>query len=82
MIQAEIFVVPKKGVLDPQGSAVKRALYSLGFEGIQDIRIGKYIKVTLDDNTNESVDKKIKSMCEKLLANEVIEDYFYKIEGA
>jgi phosphoribosylformylglycinamidine synthase subunit PurS len=81
MIQAEIYVVPKKGVLDPQGSAVKRALDTLGFDGIQDIRIGKYIKLTLDDSKDENVDMKIKSMCEKLLANEVIEDYFYKIEG-
>ena len=81
MIQARIYVVPKKGVLDPQGAAVKRALDSLGFNGIQDIRIGKYIKVTLDENPDEDIDEKIKKMCEMLLANEVIEDYFYEIEG-
>ena len=82
MKQAKIYVVPKEGVLDPQGAAVKRALDSLGFHGIHDIRIGKYIKVTLDDEQDDIVNEKIKNMCEKLLANEVIEDYFFEIEGA
>ena len=62
----------KNGVLDPAGKATKHALESLGFNGIDDVRIGKQIILDLSDNTT---DEQIKNMCEELLANTVIEDY-------
>lgn len=62
----------KNGVLDPAGKATKHALESLGFNGTDDVRIGKQIILDLSDNTT---DEQIKNMCEELLANTVIEDY-------
>ena len=62
----------KKGVLDPQGKAIGTALTGLGFEGIGNVRQGKFIEIELPDGTSEAT---IKDMCEKLLANPVIEDY-------
>lgn len=62
----------KNGVLDPAGKATKHALESLGFNGVDDVRIGKQIILNLSDNTT---DEQIKNMCEELLANTVIEDY-------
>ena len=62
----------KNGVLDPAGKATKHALESLGFNGVNDVRIGKQIILDLSDNTT---DEQIKHMCEELLANTVIEDY-------
>jgi len=81
MAKAKIYVVPKAGVLDPQGAAVKKALDSLGFRGIKDIRIGKFINIELDDNHTNETEKNVDEMCQKLLANEVIEDYYFEIEG-
>ncbi len=68
---AKIYVTLKKGVLDPQGQAVARALGRLGFEEVKDARIGKYIELQVDS----ADDKRLKDMCEKLLANTVIEEY-------
>ena len=62
----------KNGVLDPAGKATKQALESLGFNGVDDVRIGKQIILELSDETS---DEQIKNMCEELLANTVIEDY-------
>jgi phosphoribosylformylglycinamidine synthase subunit PurS len=67
-----VTVTLKNGVLDPQGKAVEHALHNLGYEGAQNIRIGKQIELTLPDNTS---DDDLKEICEKLLANTVIEDY-------
>ena len=71
-MKAKVHVMLKEGVLDPQGEAVKRALGSLGFEGVNGVRQGKVIELDLADGTNEA---SIKDMCEKLLANTVIESY-------
>lgn len=65
-------VMLKKGVLDPQGKAIGAALHGLGFEGVGDVRQGKFIEIELPDGTSEST---VKGMCEKLLTNPVIEDY-------
>ena len=70
-MKATVTVTLKNGVLDPQGKAVEGALHSLGFEAA-DVRVGKFIELTLPDGTE---DPRIKEMCEKLLANTVIEDY-------
>ena len=74
MITARVFVTLKRGVLDPQGQAVARALSRLGFEEVKDARIGKYIELQLDGDA-ASARQRLTAMCEKLLANTVIEEY-------
>ncbi|PIS36490.1 MAG: phosphoribosylformylglycinamidine synthase [Nitrospirae bacterium CG_4_9_14_3_um_filter_53_35] len=81
MIRAKVYVTLKKGVLDPQGKTVKQALNSLGFAGVEDVRIGKYMEITLDETSPEEAGKIVTSMCEKLLANTVIEDYQVEVES-
>jgi len=77
---AKIHITLKKEVLDPQGSVIANSLKSLGFDGVQDVRQGKYIEIRLDDNDRDSAIKKLNEMCEKLLANLVIEDYSVEID--
>ena len=72
MMKVIVNVYLKNGVLDPAGKATKHALESLGFNGVDDVRIGKQIILDLSDNTTN---EQIKNMCEELLANTVIEDY-------
>ena len=71
-MKAKVHVMLKTGVLDPQGEAVKHALGSLGFNGVEGVRQGKVIELDLADGTSEDT---INEMCEKLLANTVIESY-------
>ncbi len=77
-MKARVFVTLKKSVLDPQGVAVKQALDHMNFSDVKDVRVGKMIELTLDPSKPAS-EKNIKEMCEKLLANTVIEDYRYEI---
>jgi phosphoribosylformylglycinamidine synthase len=73
---ARVFVTLKRGVLDPQGSAVARSLHSLGYAEVEDVRLGKYIEVRLREGASTQDERKrIDEMCRKLLANTVIEDY-------
>ncbi len=79
-MKAIVNIYLKEGVLDPQGKAVKHALGSLGFKDVEDVRIGKQIILTLKDgHTVEEAKKEVEQMCEKLLANTVIEDYDIEI---
>ena len=71
-MKARVHVMLKNGVLDPQGEAVRHALGALGFEGVEGVRQGKVIELDLADGTTED---QVKDMCEKLLANTVIERY-------
>lgn len=71
-MKARVQVMLKTGVLDPQGEAVRHALGVLGFDGVQGVRQGKIIELDLEDGTSED---RVKEMCEKLLANTVIESY-------
>jgi phosphoribosylformylglycinamidine synthase len=71
-MKATVTVMLKQGVLDPQGEAVKSALGSMGFEGVGGVRQGKVIELDLADGTSEA---QVTEMCEKLLANTVIESY-------
>jgi phosphoribosylformylglycinamidine synthase len=66
-------------VLDPQGKAIERSLHSLGYGEARDVRVGKYIELDIDSNSRESAEARIREMCDKLLANPVIEDYRYEI---
>ncbi len=76
---AVINVFLKEGVLDPQGKAAHHALDSLGFAGVDDVRIGKQIIIKLDTTDRAVAEAEVKEMCETLLANTVIEDYSIEI---
>jgi len=79
-VLAKIFVSLKEGVLDPQGKAVERSLHSLGYKQVTGVRMGKYLEVSLEARSREEAARRIREMCEKLLANPVIEDYRFEIE--
>lgn len=78
MIKAKVYVTPKQGILDPQGSAVQNGLSSMGYKGVKDVRVGKYLEFLLDTDET-SAKEQIQDMCEKLLANPVIEEYRFEI---
>lgn len=79
MYKVKVYVTLRESVLDPQGSAVKNSLYSLGYKEVQDVRIGKYMEL-LVEKSERNIDDIVKEMCEKLLSNPVIEDYRYELE--
>ncbi len=79
-MRAKVYVTLKEGVLDPQGSAVMGALKSMRFSEVSDVRIGKFMEIELDADSKEAEERRLKDMCEKLLANTVIEDYRIEIE--
>ncbi len=80
-MKARIIVTLKKGVLDPQGKAVKGALANLGFDQVRDVRVGKVIDLELDGVKDEAQARAlVEDMCRKLLANPVIEDFTYTLE--
>lgn len=74
-MKARIKVTLKNGVLDPQGKAIQNALGSLGFSGVDDVRQGKFIELDLAESDPEKARATLTAMCEKLLANTVIENY-------
>lgn len=71
-MKVQVFVTLKPGVLDPQGRAIQHALVGLGFAGVNDVRAGRFIELDVDDATGED---EVRQMCERLLANTVIENY-------
>ncbi|MFL5845684.1 MAG: phosphoribosylformylglycinamidine synthase subunit PurS [Solirubrobacteraceae bacterium] len=76
-MKARVLVRPKAGILDPQGIAVERALPALGFEGVANVHVGRLIELEIEDESQ------LESLCEKLLANTLIEDYEIEVlEGA
>ncbi len=75
MIKARVTVTLKNGVLDPQGKAIEGALGALGFEGVGQIRQGKVFDLELQETDRAKAEAAVKAMCEKLLANTVIENY-------
>ena len=78
-MKAKIYITLKDGIHDPQGLAVQQSLNTLGFETVQDVRVGKFLEIDLQDMEKESAEANITNMCQKLLANTVIEDFQYKI---
>jgi phosphoribosylformylglycinamidine synthase len=78
-MQVRVLVRLKPGVLDPQGRAVHHALEGLGFAGVEDVRVGRLIELDVADDTDR---KTLTAMCEKLLANTVIESFTIETEGA
>jgi phosphoribosylformylglycinamidine synthase len=78
-MRARVHVTLKSGVLDPQGEAVRHALGSLGFEGVGEVRMGKVIELELADGDPGAARDRVAAMCEKLLANTVIENYTVEV---
>ena len=76
---ARVYVTPKVGVLDPQGKAVQHSLHALGYPEVGEVRIGKFLEVRLVDVSRESAEVRLREMCERLLANRVIEDYRFEV---
>lgn len=79
-MQVKIFVSLKNGVLDPQGKTIERSLHTLGYDEVQDVRTGKYLELKIEATSREAAESRIREMCEKLLANPVIEEYRFEIE--
>ncbi|GIO14427.1 phosphoribosylformylglycinamidine synthase subunit PurS [Cohnella xylanilytica] len=80
-MKATVYVTIKENVLDPQGNAVQGSLQTLGFSEVSKVRIGKYLELQLDTNDRAQAEERVKAMCEKLLANTVVEDYRFELEG-
>jgi phosphoribosylformylglycinamidine synthase PurS subunit len=80
-MKARIFVTLKNGVLDPQGKAIGNALHNLGFTSVGEVRQGKVIEIELSESDETKARADLKEMCEKLLANTVIESYEIELNG-
>jgi len=80
-VKVKIHVTLKQGILDPQGKAIEHALDSLGFRNAANVRVGKYMEVDLDEKDRAKAEAQVKSMCEKLLANTIIEEYRYELSA-
>lgn len=78
-MHARVFVTLKKEVLDPQGDAVHRALKSLGFAQVDSVRVGKVIDIELSEENQDKAEGSLRAMCDRLLANPVIEDANFKV---
>ncbi|MEO5358321.1 MAG: phosphoribosylformylglycinamidine synthase subunit PurS [Nitrospirae bacterium YQR-1] len=79
-MKAKVYIKHRQEILDPQGKAVLHGLNNLGFNGLTDVRVGKYIEITMDCASTEAAQAQVKDMCERLLVNTVIENYTYVIE--
>ena len=80
-MRARVTITLKSGVLDPQGKAIHGALASLGFAGVEEVRQGKVIDIALADGDAASARAKLEAMCERLLANTVIENYAIELKA-
>lgn len=76
---SKVYVTLRPSVLDPAGTAVESGLHQLGYQGVENVRIGKYIELTITADNEESADKQIHQMCDQLLANPVIENYSFDL---
>jgi phosphoribosylformylglycinamidine synthase len=74
-LRARVLIRPKEGILDPQGQAVEQALPALGFEGVRNVHVGRLIELDVEDA------EQLPAMCERLLANPLIEDYEVSLDG-
>jgi len=81
-LKARVHITLKNGVLDPQGKAIHHALEGLGFDGIEDVRQGKFIELEIADGDADAAKAQVAEMCEKLLANTVIENYTVEISDS
>ncbi|MFC6464037.1 phosphoribosylformylglycinamidine synthase subunit PurS [Marinilactibacillus sp. GCM10026970] len=80
MYNVKVYVTYKESILDPQGEAVRGAVHRMGFDEIEDIRIGKYFEIKVSSQEERAIEETIETICDKLLANVVMETYRYEIE--
>jgi phosphoribosylformylglycinamidine synthase subunit PurS len=78
-LKAKVHVTLKQGILDPQGKAIEHALDSLGFKNAANVRVGKYMELDVNETDKAKAEAQIRQMCEKLLANTIIEEYWYEL---
>lgn len=78
--QVDIRVVPRRGILDPQGQAVRGALTTLGFQGIGEVHVGRFIQITLEAESASVAEERAVAMCRQLLANPVTEDFAVSVQ--
>jgi phosphoribosylformylglycinamidine synthase len=81
MMRAKVIVIPKEGILDPQGVAVQHAMHQLGMSCIREARVGKFIELQIDGENEQLTRTKLEQLCNELLSNPVIEDYQIIWEG-
>ena len=79
-MKAKIHVTLKQGILDPQGKAIEHALDSLGFKSAANVRVGKYMEVDVSEQDKAKAEAEVRQMCEKLLANTIIEEYRFELQ--
>lgn len=79
MYKVKVYVTLRESVLDPQGTAVKQSLHTINYQEVQDVRIGKYMELTIE-KADRNIEEVVNELCTRLLANPVIEDYRYEIE--
>jgi len=79
LLLAEIHITLKELVLDPQGTTLKRSLETMGYQDIEDVRMGKFIQIKFDTEDRKAVEERVREMCQKILSNPVIEQYSYTI---
>ena len=79
LYDCEVYIRPRKDILDPQGDAVNKALVSLGFQGVDDVRIGRFIQLSVDASDEITAKERVSEMCSKLLANPITEDFEIKV---
>lgn len=78
-MKARVHIMPKEGVLDPEGKAIERALTHMGFSGVGDVRKGKIIELNIDEQNAAAARERLEAMCRRLLANTVIESYHIEV---
>jgi phosphoribosylformylglycinamidine synthase PurS subunit len=78
-VKARVTVYPRREILDPQGKAIRDALSRVGFPGVEDVRAGKSFEISLGTDDPQTADRLLREMCEKLLANTVVEDYSVEV---
>jgi phosphoribosylformylglycinamidine synthase PurS subunit len=80
MYLARVFIQLKPTVNDPQGQTIQGGLRQLGFDSVKSVRAGKYMEIRIDEQGEDDASRKVQEMCDKLLANPVIEDYRFELE--
>lgn len=82
MFQAEVVIVPLEGVLDTQGKAVEKTLSRLGYDGLEEVRVGRIVRIKMEASDASAAESDVKRMCWDLLANDLIEAYTVTVEAA
>ncbi|NKB82643.1 MAG: phosphoribosylformylglycinamidine synthase subunit PurS [Nitrospirales bacterium] len=81
-MKATVYVTLKAGIHDPQGEAIRQSLSTLGFDSIQGVRVGKYLEIEISETDPSTTEATVKQICEKLLANTVIEDFRFELRAS